>query len=91
MVVVFATIVLTILVLIFAKHVQIIHEHLTTTETYLPTYFNLPRLGYLLPYLPLLCKLIINVRMAPKVNLRLGNHIPYNIISLSHTILPLGS
>ncbi len=56
MVVVFATIVLTILVLIFAKRVQIIHEHLTTIETYLPTYFNLPRLGYLLPYLPLLCK-----------------------------------
>jgi hypothetical protein len=56
MVVVFATIVLIILVLIFAKRVQIIHEHSTTIETYLPTYFNLPRLGYLLPYLPLLCK-----------------------------------
>jgi hypothetical protein len=38
-------------------------------RTYL---FSLPILGYLLPYLRLLCKSIITIHMAPKLNLWLG-------------------
>lgn len=42
-------------------------------RTYLFTsLFSLCILSYLLPYLPLLCKSIIIIHMAPKVNLWLG-------------------
>lgn len=69
----------TILVIKFAKHVQITYAHVTTkwnnVPIYLnpPTYFTLYRLGYLPPYLPLLCKWIIYGHVTPKFSLSLGS------------------
>jgi hypothetical protein len=55
------------------KYKSLMDICLNLERTYLFTYlFSLPILGYLLPYLPLLCKSIITTHMALKLNLWLG-------------------
>lgn len=64
--------------IILVEILQSIYKSLTNIwqkfeRTYLFTYlFSLPILGYLLPYLPILCKSIITIHMAPNLNLWLS-------------------
>jgi hypothetical protein len=46
-----------ILVAILAKYVQIINGHVATIWDNAPIYLNLLKLGNLLPYIPLFCKM----------------------------------
>jgi hypothetical protein len=62
----------------FAKHIQVSNRHMATNwnniHTHLPTtsYLNLFKLGELPPYLPILCKWIIDEHMAPRLGLGLS-------------------
>jgi len=59
----------------FAKHIQVSSKHMATNwnniHTHLPTtsYLNLFGLSWLPPYLPILCKWIIDEHMAPRLGL----------------------